>query len=298
MNAIEVQNVTKRFGEFVAVDDVSLRVPAGTIYGILGPNGAGKTTTLRMICGIFRPDTGAVNVLGAPDASAVRTRVGYLPEEKGLYKKMRTLDLLSYFGTLKGLSGGEARRRGDALMIKYGLAGQRMNKCETLSKGMQQKLQLLMTVMHDPELMILDEPFSGLDPVNVEMMRDLILDQKRAGRTILFSTHAMESAEKMCDFVCLFHRGRVVLDGPLAEVKASQRSGVLLEFDGDGSFLHSLPQVERVNEYTRHAEVFLRDSYSPQDLLRLAMDRVVVRRFEVAQPSLHEIFVRTVKEAV
>lgn len=296
MYAVSLQSVTKRFGDFVAVDAISLSVPSGSIYGILGPNGAGKTTSIRMISGIFAPDAGSVSVLGAGSGVEVRQRIGYLPEEKGLYKKMYAVDLLAYFGSLKGLSMADARQRGQALMERYGLGEYLRKKCEALSKGMQQKLQVLMTVLHEPELLILDEPFSGLDPVNIEMMRDLILEQRQAGRTILFSTHIMDTAEKMCDHVCLFHRGRKVLDGTLADVKSRFSGGIILEFDGDGSFLHGLPEVARVNDYTRHAEVFLRDSSSPQDLLRKVMERVTVRRFEVAQPSLHEIFVRTVKE--
>ena len=298
MHAVELRNVTKRYGDIVAANEISLAVPHGAIYGILGPNGAGKTTCIRMIAGIFGPDEGSLSVLGAPNGMAVRHRIGYLPEEKGLYKKMRTVELLTYFGTLKGMAASAARQRAAALMTRYGLSANIASKCEALSKGMQQKVQLLMTVMHEPELLILDEPFSGLDPVNVEMMRDLILEQRSAGRTVLFSTHIMETAEKMCDHVCLFHKGRKVLDGLLADVKAAHAGGIILEFDGDGSFLHTLPEVERVNDYTRHAEVFLKDSIPPQVILKKAMEHVTVRRFEVAQPSLHEIFIRTVKEAV
>jgi len=297
MNAVEIRAVTKRFGDFVAVNDISLNVPAGSIYGILGPNGAGKTTTIRMICGIFGPDRGSVQVLGAPSALSVRNRVGYLPEEKGLYKKMTALDLLTYFGGLKGVAPAEARRRGKALMERYGLGEHVNKKAEAMSKGMHQKLQLLVTVLHEPELLILDEPFSGLDPVNHDTMRDLILDQRRAGRTILFSTHNMESAEKMCDHVCLFNRGQKVLDGTMSGVKANHSGGVILEYDGDAGFLQELPEVDRVNDSTRYAEVFLKDSIPPHALLKKAMERLTIRRFEISQPSLHEIFVRTVKEA-
>jgi len=294
--AVELESVTKRFGSVVAVDDISLRVPSGSTYGILGPNGAGKTTTIRMIAGIFGPDEGRLSVLGAHSGIEVRPRIGYLPEEKGLYKKMQAIDLLMHFGGLKGLSSADARSRATSLMRQFGLGDYLYRKCEALSKGMQQKLQVLLTVLHEPELLILDEPFSGLDPVNVEMMRDLVLDQQRAGRTVLFSTHIMETAEKMCDHVCLFHKGRKVLDGTLADVKSAHAGGIILEFDGDGAYLHSLPEVARVNDYAHHAEVFLRDSIAPQELLKKAMERLTIRRFEVAQPSLHEIFVRTVKE--
>ncbi|MEE8169150.1 MAG: DUF4162 domain-containing protein, partial [Phycisphaerae bacterium] len=254
-------------------------------------------TIIRMIAGIFGSDAGRVSVLGAPSGIDVRRRVGYLPEEKGLYKKMTALDLLTYFARLKGVAVADARQRGAALMQRYGL-GDRVNaRAETFSKGMQQKLQLLMTILHEPELLILDEPFSGLDPVNMEMMRDMILEQKQAGRTILFSTHIMEQAEKMCDHVCLIHKSRKILDGPLAEVKDAHSGGIILEYDGDGSFLNDLPNVSRVNNYARYAEIFLRDSAPPQELLRLIVDRLSVRKFEIAQPSLHEIFVRNVKDA-
>lgn len=296
MNAVEIRAVTKRFGNFVAVNDLSLSVPAGSIYGILGPNGAGKTSTIRMLCGIFAPDAGGLSVLGKPTALEVRSRVGYLPEEKGLYKKMTAIDLMVYFGGLKGLSTSDARKRGKALLERYGLGADGNKKAEALSKGMHQKLQLLLTVLHEPELLILDEPFSGLDPVNQETMRDLIMDQRRAGRTILFSTHIMESAEKMCDHVCLFHKGRKVLDGTVSGVKAGFSGGIILEYDGDGSFLADLPEVARVNDSTRHAEIFLKDSIPPQVILKKALERLTIRKFEVAQPSLHEIFVRTVKE--
>src|SRR5215475_13842589 len=193
MYAVQMAGVTKRFGDVVAVNDISLAVPVGSIYGILGQNGAGKTTSLRMISGIFAPDEGQLAVLGAANAIEVRTRTAYLPEEKGLYKKMRTIDLLVYFGCLKGLSPSIARQRGEQLMREYDLGGHINRKCESLSKGMQQKLQILMSVLHEPELLILDEPFSGLDPVNVEMIRDLIQKQPAAGRTVLFSTHSMET---------------------------------------------------------------------------------------------------------
>lgn len=292
--ALCLEHVTKRFGRLTAVNDVSLAIPPGCIYGFIGPNGAGKTTTLRMIMSILLPDEGRITVLGRHDPAAVKDRLGYLPEEKGLYKKMRTAELISYFGRLKGLAAREAQQRARELLTRYGLGDWLDKKCETLSKGMGQKVQLLATLIHHPDLVILDEPFSGLDPVNADVMRDAILDIKREGRTVIFSTHVMEQAEQICDFIFLIDKGRKVLDGSLADVRTTGEQAIRLDYDGDGSILNSLPGIVRVNDSGKTAELFLAAGQDPQEVLKALVGRVVIRRFDLREPSLHEIFVRAV----
>jgi len=296
-SALDVRSVTKRFGDFVAVDAISFTVPRGTTCGFLGPNGSGKTTTIRMVMNITRPDTGEIAVLGEPAGEVVKKRVGYLPEEKGLYKKMKVREQLAYFGALKGLADKAALRRADELMDEFGLGEWKARRSDELSKGMQQKVQFLGASIHDPELLILDEPFSGLDPVNAEVLKDAILLYRKRGKTIVFSTHVMEHAEKLCDSIVLVNKGKKVLDGTLAAVKAGAgREAVFVRYDGDGSVFSSLPMVKRANDYGKHAEIELRDGASPQDLLRAIVSRVEVRSFESREPSLHEIFVKKVGE--
>ncbi|MCS7312166.1 MAG: ATP-binding cassette domain-containing protein [Acidobacteria bacterium] len=292
--ALVLENVTKRFGKVTAVSDLSLRVPSGTIYGCLGPNGAGKTTTLRMIVGILLPDEGRVTVLGHTRPEAVRPCIGYLPEERGLYKKMKVAELLAYLARLKGLDSLTARRRVHEWLDRLGLAACSGKPCEALSKGMSQKVQLAAALVHDPELVVLDEPFAGLDPVNQDLLRDIVLDLKRRGRTVLFSTHIMEQAEQICDAVVLIHRGRKVLDGPLADVKAAGGQAIHLAYDGDGHVLWDLAGVRRVNDSGKYAEIFLDDGVDPQAILTQLVGRIRIRRFEVRAPSLHEIFIRAV----
>ncbi len=293
-DALVLDRVTKRFGKHVAVDAVSLRVPFGAIYGFLGPNGAGKTTTIRMIMSILMPDEGSLMVLGSPNPQTVKDRLGYLPEEKGLYKKMKAAEIVAYFGRLKGMASGDAKRKAEELLDRYGLGEWKDKKCEALSKGMGQKVQVLGTLIHDPQLVILDEPFSGLDPVNVELMRELILDIKRGGRTVLFSTHVMEQAEQICDSIVLFNHGKKVLDGPIGEIKATGDRGMRIDYEGDGSILRGLPGVKRINDAGKTAEVFLEPGYDPQDVLQALVGRLRIRMFDLREPSLHEVFVRAV----
>ena len=293
-HCLTLTSVTKRFGKHVAVDDLSLAIPRGAIYGFLGPNGAGKTTTIRMVMDILRPDEGVIEVLGSPDPAAVKDRLGYLPEEKGLYKKMRAVEILAYFGRLKGLARGEAWRRANELLERYGLGEWKTKRCEALSKGMGQKVQVLGTIIHDPELVILDEPFSGLDPVNTDVMRKLILDLKRDGRSVIFSTHIMEQAEQICDFIFLINKGRKVIDGPLAEVRRSADQAIRIDYDGDGAVLAGLPGVRRINDAGKTVELFLEPGRDPQDLLERLVGRLRIRRFDLREPSLHEVFVRAV----
>ncbi len=295
-DALVMQGIGKEFGDVSAVRDFSLRVPSGCIYGFLGPNGAGKTTIIRMIMGIFYPDRGHLSVLGTEDPVLVKERVGYLPEEKGLYKKMRVAEMVAYFGQLKGMDRRFARERAEILLREFGLGDWIDKRCETLSKGMGQKVQLLITLIHQPDLVILDEPFSGLDPVNRDLMRDAVLQLKREGKTVLFSTHIMEQAEQICDYVVLINKGVKVLDGALEEVRESKGQAVLLDYDGDGSMLAGLPGVRRVNDAGKQAELFLEEGTDPQQILGALLQKLRIRRFDLRAPSLHEIFIRTVGE--
>jgi ABC-2 type transport system ATP-binding protein len=247
-----------------------------------------------MILGIFYPDAGSIRVLGAASSEAVKHMLGYLPEEKGLYKKMRTGEMLVYFGNLKGMDSANARRRARELLERFGLGDCLNRRCEALSKGMGQKVQLAAALIHDPPLLILDEPFSGLDPVNVELLREVILDLKRRGRTILFSTHIMEQAEQICDAVLLINKGKKVLDGKIADIKASGGKGILLDYEGDGAVLRELPGVARLNDAGKHAELILADGADAQEILKSLAGRLTIRRFDTREVSLHEIFVRAV----
>jgi ABC-2 type transport system ATP-binding protein len=293
--ALELDGIRKTFGDHVAVDDVSVRVAAGTVHGFIGPNGAGKTTTLRMLVDIIRPDRGTVTVLGHQDPAAIRARIGYLPEERGMYQKMRAIDFVTYLGTLKGMTTRAARARGGELLERFDLVAWRAATVDMLSKGMQQKLQFIGTLVHDPELLILDEPFSGLDPVNVELLTEEILALRRRGRTVIFSTHMMDHAERLCDAIFMIHRGRKVLDGPLAEIKAhASRRAIKLRCYGESGFIRELPYVERVREYGNELEIFLQPGTPPHRLLRDVVDRVEVSRFDVSDPSLYDIFLELV----
>ena len=293
-DALTLDRVTKKFSSVVAVDNVSLRVLEGSICGFIGPNGAGKTTTIRMIMSIIYPDTGTIEVLGQPYSESIKDRLGYLPEEKGLYKKMKAAEIISYFGRLKGMKAREAKAQAKELITRYGLGDWVDKRCETLSKGMGQKVQLLGTLIHNPDLVILDEPFSGLDPVNVEVMRNVILQMKQEGKTVIFSTHVMEQAEQICDYILMINKGKIVLNGTLAEVKATGDKGILLDYDGDGSILRDLPGVRRVNDAGKQAELFMHDGANPQEILAALVGKVSVRRFDLREPSLHEIFISTV----
>ncbi len=291
--SLVLERVTKTFAGNIAVNDISASIPAGSVYGFLGPNGAGKTTTIRMIMGILHPDTGQIRVLGqAPER--VRDRLGYLPEEKGLYKKMKTGELVTYFGRLKGMKGPAARRRAHDLLERFGLGHCIDRRCDALSKGMGQKVQIIATLMHQPELVILDEPFSGLDPINVEIVRNLILELKREGNTVIFSTHVMEQAEQICDAILLIHRGRKILDGTLAEVKHSAHETITLQYEGLPADMRHLPGVLRVNDMGQIAELSLSPDADPQRILKDLVGQMNVRSFRINAPSLHEIFVRTV----
>jgi ABC-2 type transport system ATP-binding protein len=291
MNAVEIDHVTKTFGQHVAVGDLSLQVPTGSVYGFIGPNGSGKTTTLRMIMRILHPDHGDICVLGEQNLGAATDRVGYLPEERGLYKQMKVRDILRFYAELKGFR--DSRAAIDAWLERMGLADWATKKVEALSKGMAQKVQFIATVVARPELVLLDEPFSGLDPINMEVLRDAVLELRQGGTTVIFSTHDMGVAEKMCDFIFMIYKGRKVLDGTLEAIQDKYGSDtVRVRLEGDGESLDDLPGVIKVTDFGRLKELRLEPGADAQALLPALMARGRVRHFELTRPSLHDIFVR------
>ncbi|MFH5883435.1 ABC transporter ATP-binding protein [Halalkalibaculum sp. DA3122] len=297
MAIIDVENVTKSFGNTTAVENVSFEVHQGRIFGLLGPNGAGKTTCIRMINHILIPDSGSIKINDREVSPQTQKLIGYMPEERGLYKKMKVGEQLLYLAQLKGLSRGQARQA-----IKYWLerfeAEDWYNKeVGELSKGMSQKIQFIATIAHDPDIYIFDEPFSGLDPINSEMLKEIVIELRDKGKTILFSTHRMEQVEQMCDEICLFNKGRAVLKGDLREIKASYgRNTVNLEFRGDPSFLDTLDDVRINNRSTNFAEIRVLDGQDTRHILEIAMEHAEIYKFERVEPSLNEIFISTVGE--
>lgn len=295
---ISVSGVSKRFGDVTAVRELSLDVASGTIYGLLGPNGAGKTTTLRMVLGIFMPDEGNISVFDGQGIEDAKSRIGYLPEERGLYRKMKVGDVLQFFSEIKGVDKTTSTKRVDDWLEKLGLPDWKQKKVEELSRGMQQKVQFIATVIHEPDLLILDEPFSGMDPVNTAQMKDIVVEQKNAGKTVVFSTHIMEQAEKLCDEICLINKGTAVLKGSLAGIKRSYGTdSVHIQYSGDGSFIERLPGVESVDDYGNYIELKLSRGADAPALLREICTKVAVTRFEVVEPSLNRIFIEKVSQA-
>lgn len=291
MTAISLRDVTKRFGKLAAVENLSLTVPAGCVYGFIGPNGSGKTTTIRMIMNILLPDEGEIEVLGERATSAVRDRVGYLPEERGLYKKMQVRRLLRYYGHLKAARGPRLESDINEWLARMDLTAWAEKPIETLSKGMSQKVQFIAAVISRPDLLVLDEPFSGLDPVNAEVLKDAVLEMRRRGATVVLSTHDMGTAERMCDRLFMIFRGRKVLDGTLDEIQAAYGfDTVRLRIEGSVDLIRSFSGVQAVNDFGRLQEV--RMDASPQALLRHLVAQTVVHHFEVSRPSLHDIFIR------
>ena len=289
--AVKLANVTKTFGRHTAVNDLSLAVPVGSVYGFIGPNGSGKTTTLRMILHIFHPDHGEIEVLGERSTRAANDRIGYLPEERGLYKKMTVRRVLAYYAALKGMNSRDAREAIGHWLAKLGLEQWANHKVEALSKGMAQKIQFISAVIANPQLLILDEPFTGLDPVNLEVLRSAILEQRRQGATVIFSTHDMTMAEQMCDFVFMIYKGRKVLDGTLAAIQSSYGADtVRLRVEGGAEALRGMEGVQIVRDLNQCQEV--RCAGDPQDLLKTLAARTRVHLFEAARPSLHDIFIR------
>jgi ABC-2 type transport system ATP-binding protein len=290
MNAVEIEHVTKTFDRHVAVDDLSLAVPSQTVYGFIGPNGSGKTTTLRMIMRILHPDSGEIRVLGENVLSAANDRVGYLPEERGLYKTMKVREILRFYAELKGCH--DSKSDIDRWLERMGLSDWGNKKVQALSKGMAQKVQFIATVIARPELVLLDEPFSGLDPVNLEVLREAILDLRKNGATVIFSTHDMGIAEKMCDFVFMIYKGKKVLDGTLDSIQDAYGSDTLRVLLEGRPALDDLPGVVRVTDFGRWQELRLERGTDPLGILKQLMQRGAVRHFEQARPTLHDIFVR------
>ena len=294
--ALELRNVSKSFGTFHAVQGLSLSVPVGSVYGFLGPNGAGKTTSLRMILGMLLPDTGELSVLGSPSAMAVRNRVGYLPEEKGLYRKMTATAAIAYFATLKGVACGEAYIRARKLLDRYGLGAFADKKIETLSKGMGQKVQVLSAIAHDPELVLFDEPFSGLDPVNQEVLEEILIDLKARGCTILFSTHVMAHAERLCDRLLILGGGRGLFEGTVSEARSVLPVRISLETVEPTPLLEALPGVRHLEARGEGRwQMELEPGASAAAVLEACFERSLrLRRFDVREPDLHEVFVHLV----
>lgn len=291
MSLIELEHVTKSYGNHIAVDDLSLQVPKGSIYGFIGPNGSGKTTTIRMIMNILYPDNGVIRILGKEHVGSHLDSIGYLPEERGLYRKMKVKELVSFYGELKHVA--KPAKESDFWLEKFDLAKWAGKKIETLSKGMSQKVQFIITIINRPEIIILDEPFSGLDPVNAEIIKEVILDLRREGATVLFSTHDMAVAERMCDFIFMIYKGRKVLDGTLESIQKNYgQDTIRIQTEGGIPVLNGIPGIEKVNDFGQVQEIRMSRDGDNQQILTAIMAKTRVMKFEVASPSLNDIFIR------
>ncbi len=298
MDAVSLEKVTKRYDSFDAVSSLSMEIKEGAVFGLLGPNGAGKTTTLRMMVRILIPDEGVVRVLGKPLSERTQELIGYLPEERGLYRHMRLLEILRFLGALKGLPEAESERRARIWLDRLGLGDRLNDEIHNLSRGMQQKIQFIAAVIHRPPLVILDEPFTGLDPVNAAVIKDVMLELRSQGATIILSTHRMDQVEQMCDSICLMNKGQKILDGDLKAIKRSYGNNtVRMEFVGDPAFLQLPRIIERTNSYGEMVDITLRPGGDAQQILKSAVERgVQVRRFELIEPPLNDIFIQKVSE--
>ncbi len=295
MQTIELNKVRKMYDQFVAVNDLTFSIEQGGVFGLLGPNGAGKTSTIRMMIGITAPDSGQINMFGKPFERKSLQKVGYLPEERGLYKKMKILDQLVFLGELHGMEASAARQAALVWCRRLEIDAWLQKKVEELSKGMQQKIQFIAALLHDPDFIIMDEPFFGLDPVNAALLKDVMLDLKKKGKTILFSTHRMDQVEKLCDSICIINKGNAVLQGDLKQVKAGYgKNNVQIQYEGDGAFLENNSLVETYNNYGNYVEVRMASGADPQQLLRMAAEKSRISRFELMEPSLEEIFIEVV----
>jgi len=298
VDAISLENVTKSYDEVKAVDGVSLRVKEGAILGLLGPNGAGKTSTIRMVMNILAPDEGSIAVFGQPVGDETRQSIGYLPEERGLYARMKVIDVIVFLGALRGLSESEAEKRGREWLDRFELKDWAEQKVQDLSKGMQQKVQFIAAVLHKPKLLILDEPFSGLDPVNAATVKDTMLELRDRGSTVVLSTHRMEQVERMCDSICLINKGQNVLDGDLRAIKESYgKNTVNIEFSGPDGFLGH-PAIASVNRFGSGAEAKLKPGSDPQEILKAALESGArINHFQLLEPSLNDIFIEKTSHA-
>ena len=295
MKVLEVENINKSFGRFKAVDDVSFSITEGVVFGLLGPNGAGKTTTLRMIMNVIIPDSGHIAVLGNSNTRTATNVIGYLPEERGMYRKMKVSKLLLFQTKLKSMPKQEAKKEIDIWINRMELSDWKKKKIEELSKGMQQKIQFIGTILHKPKLLILDEPFGGLDPINQNLIKDILLELKARGTTIIFSTHVMESAEKLCEEIFLINQGKKVLYGRLSDIKKGfGRQNIYIEYDGSDAFLKS-DQIQKYDNYGNAAEIQITSSGNAQEILKNAMQSAAIRKFEIKEPSLNDIFIESVR---
>ncbi len=293
MYALEVKNLTKTFNGLTAVNNASFNVPEGSIFGLIGRNGAGKTTTIRMMMGIYVPDNGEVILRGTKVGQDFKNKVGYLPEERGLYKKMKVMETLLYFAELKGKKGKEIESKAEEYLQKFELLDRKQSKIEDLSKGNQQKVQFITTILHDPEFIILDEPFSGLDPINTNLLVDIISEKKEEGKVIILSTHLMDFAERLCDHIAMIDHGKIILNGQLDEIK--QRFGkrnINLISEGDISFLQNHPFVEKITDFGNSTGIKVTDENKIQEILKLLIEKnVKIKKFDANDISLHEIFI-------
>ena len=289
---LDVKELTKRFDTKIVLDNISFDVGKGVIFGLLGPNGAGKTTMIRIILDILRADHGDIDIFGRKFDDALKARIGYLPEERGLYQKITVFECLKYFAELKEVKKSDDKI--DFWLHKVELYDYKRKKIEELSKGMQQKVQLVAAFIHNPELLILDEPFSGLDPLNTKLIKDILVDQKREGKTIILSTHQMDQVERMCDRILMINQGKRVLYGSLAEIKGNYKESVVVEYEGK---LKRVEGVKKINDYGKYAELSLEEDTDPQEILKKLVEVVGVRRFELKAPSLNEIFIEVVENA-
>ncbi len=298
MNVLEVRNIIKKFGDYYANNDISFDVPQGKIFGLLGPNGAGKTTMIRMITNILMPDSGSITLFDQQMNPELQNNIGYLPEERGLYKKVKVLEQLIYFGRLKGLSHSEANKRAKMWLSHLDIADWAGKKVQELSKGMQQKVQFISTIMHDPDFIILDEPFSGFDPVNTELLQKIVIELKEQGKTIILSTHVMHQVEQMCDEMLLIDKGQVVLSGNVSEVKRGfGRNNIFIEFNGSSAVFQKIPGVSIINKTENTVEIAIDKSIiSPPKLIRELVEKVDIYKFDTKEPSLHEIFIEVVSK--
>lgn len=295
-DTLVLEGIEKRFGETLAVNCLDATVPSGCIYGFLGPNGSGKTTTLRMVMDIIQPDNGRLSVLGEPSAATVKHRIGYMPEERGLYRKMRVAAMLGYVGAIKGIRRAKLKSLVPELLERVGLQDASKKRVEELSRGMHQKLQFLATIINDPDLLILDEPFSGLDPVNLDLLKEIMIEMRDQGKTVIFSTHMMEQAELICDAILLINGGKKVLDGAVSAIRSQHESGTIeLDAIGDTAFISDLPLVKSaIPRENGTVEILLHPDGNPQEFLQCIAGRLDINRFEIKTPTLREIFVQRI----
>jgi ABC-2 type transport system ATP-binding protein len=293
MYALEVKNLCKNFGSIKAVDDASFTVPEGSVFGLIGRNGAGKTTTIRMMMNIYLPDSGEVILRGTKIGQEFKNKVGYLPEERGLYKKMKVMDTLLFLAELKGKTGKDVERKAQNYLMRFDLAERKNSKLEDLSKGNQQKIQFIAAILHDPEFLIFDEPFSGLDPINTDLLKDIILEKREEGKVIIFSTHLMDFAEKLSDHIAMIDHGKIILKGSINAIKSQfAQKNIMLEADGDLSFLEQSPIVEKVENFGNAFGIKVKEASQAQEVLKLLVqNNINVNKFAANDISLHEIFV-------